>query len=79
MYTPVLRSGKSGSYLESAVGAGCCGILYGCDDGVTPEVIDSPDELLTTPLRDTEKTSLKLHNIRMKRRRRRAIVLLYII
>lgn len=62
-YTPVLRSGKSGSYLESAVGAGCWGILYGCEDGVTPAVIDSPDELLTTPL-------VEINEQKLVRRRR---------
>lgn len=47
---PVLRNGKSGSYFEMVGGGGCVGILYGCEL-VTPAVIDSPDELLTTPLR----------------------------
>lgn len=50
---PVLRSGKSESYLAMADG-GCCGILYGCALLPEPAGSDSPDELFTTPLRRAE-------------------------
>lgn len=50
---PVLRSGKSGSYFD-IVGGGCWGILYGCELGTIPAGNDSPDELLTTPLKNIQ-------------------------
>lgn len=46
---PVLRSGKSDSYL-AIVDGGCCGILYGWALLPEPAGNDSPDELFTTPL-----------------------------
>lgn len=46
---PVLRSGKSASYL-AMVGGGGCGILYGWELGTLPAGNDSPEELFTTPL-----------------------------
>lgn len=47
-HVPVLRNGKSGSYL--AIGGGAWGILYGCELDIPLAGSDSPDELLTTPL-----------------------------